>query len=71
MPALPAPGVPISEYAVAEWFARAYGREPSDQEVGAIIDAMAERESTSPRVGPHPEPQGWSVGPSAHPATRR
>ena len=71
MPALPAPGVPITEHAVAEWFARAYGREPNDREVGAIINAMAERESTSPRVGPNPEPQGWSVGPAAHPATRR
>jgi hypothetical protein len=68
---LPAPGLPISAAAVTAWFVRTYGREPSDREVGAIIDAMAERESTSPRVGPHADPQGWSLGPVARPATRR
>lgn len=70
IPTLPA-NLPITEHAVAEWFSRTYGRAPNDQEVGAIIDAMAERDATSPRVGPHADPQGWSIGPSAHPATRR
>ena len=70
-PQLPALGYPISEHAVADWYEQTHGRQPTDREVGAIIDAMAQREATSPRVGPTSEPEGWAVGPSAHPATRR
>jgi len=68
---LPVPGYPISEDAVAHWFQQTYGRQPTDRELGAIIDAMAERETTPPHVGPHADPEGWKIGPSAPPATRR
>ncbi|HET8995477.1 MAG TPA: hypothetical protein VFN42_02305 [Acetobacteraceae bacterium] len=68
---LPVDGYPISEDAVAHWFQQTYRREPTDLELGAIISAMAERETTPPHVGPHAEPEGWKVGPSAPPADRR
>ena len=70
LPPLPA-NLPVTEHAVTAWFTQTYGREPNDQEVGAIIDGLAERDASSPRVGPTPDPQGWSIGPSSHPATRR
>lgn len=68
---LPMPGYPISEDAVAYWFQQTYQRLPTDAELGTIIDAMAERETTPPHVGPHAEPEGWKLGPLAAPATRR
>lgn len=68
---LPVAGYPISEDAVAHWFRQTYRRPPTDKELGAIIDAMAERETTPPHVGPHSEADGWKLGPSAPPAGRR
>jgi hypothetical protein len=68
---LPVPGYPMSEQAVTDWFRLTYHREPSELEVGTIIDAMARREVTLPEVGPRAEPDGWSTGISAPPATRR
>lgn len=60
---LPVAGYPISEDAVADWFQRTYQRAPTDRELGAIIDAMAQREATPPHVGPNSEPEGWTLGP--------
>jgi len=68
---LPADGYPISEDAVSHWFEHTYHRRPTDLELGAIIDAMAQREATPPHVGPNASAQGWKVGPSAPPADRR
>jgi len=68
---LPARGYPMSEQAVSEWFRQTYRREPAELEVGAIIDAMARRETTPPEVGPRAEPEGWSTGVATPPATRR
>lgn len=68
---LPVAGYPISEEAVSSWFARTYGRQPSEREVGTIIDQMAQREASGPVTGPNTEPGGWSTGPSAPPADRR
>jgi hypothetical protein len=70
-PQLPVAGYPISEEAVTYWFQHRYEREPTDRELGAIIDAMARREATPPHSGPESEPLGWTVGPSAPPADRR
>ncbi len=60
---IPVAGYPISEDAVADWFQRTYQRPPTDRELGAIIDAMAQREATPPHVGPNSEPEGWTLGP--------
>jgi hypothetical protein len=49
---LPVPGYPISEAAVGDWFLRTYGREPTERELGAVMDAMARREATPPVEGP-------------------
>jgi hypothetical protein len=68
---LPALGYPVSEKAVNAWFRDRHGHAPTDQELGAIMGAMAEREAQSPRTGPSPLPEGWNTGPSAPPATRR
>jgi hypothetical protein len=68
---LPAQGYPPSAEAVDDWFRKQHGRAPTDQEVGAIIGAMAQREATSPRSGPPGATDGWVTGPTAAPATRR
>lgn len=68
---LPVAGYPISEDAVTHWFQQTYRRPPSDMELGAIIDAMAEREASPPYVGPHAEAEGRKLGPSTLPAGRR
>jgi hypothetical protein len=68
---LPAVGYPASEEAVLSWFQRTYHRMPTDEEAGAILDAMLRRDSTAPQVGPHEETEGFSTGQSAAPATRR
>lgn len=43
---LPSRGYPVSEEAVTHWFVETYGRQPSPAEVGAILNAMAERDSS-------------------------
>ncbi len=68
---LPATGYPISEEAAEHWFRDRYWREPTEQEIGAIIGEMAQREATPPHDGPNASAGGWVVGPSAAPATRR
>lgn len=67
---LPAPGYPVAEQAVEHWFREQYGRSPTEQEIGAIMGAMAQREATPPHRGPDAFPQGWVTGPAA-PPTRR
>jgi len=52
---LPVEGYPISDEAVTGWFLRRYGRLPGALEVGWIMDAMAQRETTPPIEGPLPE----------------
>jgi hypothetical protein len=56
---LPAEGYPISEEAVTDWFQRTYGRRPTEQETGAILDAMTHRDSTPPQAGPAGDMEGW------------
>jgi hypothetical protein len=68
---LPVPGYPYSEQALTAWFQQTKGREPSDREVGALMNAMAQRDATPPHQGPEPDPHGWATTPSAPPATRR
>lgn len=68
---LPAPGYPYSEQALTAWFRRSYGRPPYARELGALMNAMARRDATSPHEGPEPDPHGWETKPSAAPATRR
>ncbi|MBN8873560.1 MAG: hypothetical protein J0H67_12045 [Rhodospirillales bacterium] len=68
---LPVLGYPISEEAVTNWFQTQYRRAPTEEEVGAVMDAMALREATPPVEGPLPAAKGFGVGPSAPPATRR
>jgi hypothetical protein len=60
---LPAPGYPVSEEAVEYWFRGRYGCAPTEQEIGAIIGAMAQREATPPRRGPDASAHGWVMGP--------
>jgi hypothetical protein len=52
---LPVEGYPISDEAVTGWFLQRYGRLPGAPEVGWIMDAMAQRETTPPIDGPLPE----------------
>jgi hypothetical protein len=68
---LPSPGYPPSEDAVSHWFRDRYGRTPSEQEIGAILGEMAQREATPPHRGPRATAHGWVVGPYATPASRR
>lgn len=68
---LPALGYPVAEKAVNNWFRDRHGRVPTEQELGVIMAAMAEREAQSPRTGPSPLPDGWSTGQSTPPDTRR
>jgi regulator of protease activity HflC (stomatin/prohibitin superfamily) len=48
LPELPAEGYPVSEEAVTNWFRGRYGCAPTAEELGAIINGMAQRESTPP-----------------------
>jgi hypothetical protein len=43
---LPAPGYPVSEEAVDHWFRQQHGRAPTELELGSIMGAMADRETT-------------------------
>jgi|HubBroStandDraft_5_1064220.scaffolds.fasta_scaffold1067746_1 hypothetical protein len=45
---LPAAGFPIAADAVNHWFRQRYHRLPTEQELGAIMNAMAQRETTPP-----------------------
>jgi hypothetical protein len=67
---LPAPGYPVAEEAVDHWFQQRYQRPPTEQEVGAIMGEMAQREATPPHRGPDAVAEGWVTGPAA-PPTRR
>ena len=66
---LPVEGYPISAKAVAEWFERRHGRQPSELELGDIMLAMAQREATAP-VEMAPDLEGWQVGPESSPPHR-
>lgn len=68
---LPAPGYPYSQEAVRSWFRSTYSRVPSERELGALMNAMAQRDFTPPHVGPEADPHGWETTPSGPPATRR
>jgi hypothetical protein len=68
---LPVPGYPNSEEALTSWFNSTYSRTPSAREIGVLMNAMAQRDSTPPHVGPEPDPHGWETKPSAPPARRR
>ena len=70
--ALPEPGYPISERAIAEWFHRRYGRDASAEEIGKIIIAMTDRDTTPPSHAPAPSETGWTaVLPEADPGQER
>jgi hypothetical protein len=69
VPDLPAEGYPFSEHDLRAWYRLRYGREASDLEVGAMMDAMVLRQD-HPGVlrqdhpgpdEPRPEPGGWRV----------
>lgn len=65
---LPAQGYPTSRQAIIDWFRRTHGREPTEQEVGAIQLGMIGRETTEPDKGPTPDPGGWSpISPQTSP----
>lgn len=68
---IPPLGYPIGEKSVSQWFQDRHRRAPTDQEVGTIMAAMAEREASSPRTGKSPAPEGWTDGAAAPPAPRR
>ena len=55
---LPAPGFPASEQDLTDWFRKKYGREPSDRELGVIMAALAQRESTPPHDRPNADLEG-------------
>jgi hypothetical protein len=68
---LPVPGYPNSQEAITSWFHRTYFRTPSERELGVLMNAMAQRDSTPLHSGPEPDPHGWETTSSAPPATRR
>jgi hypothetical protein len=68
---LPVPGYPVNEESVISWFRQRYKREPTTQETGAILDAMAQRDSTPPLSDSVEDPRGWTTDVSAPPADRR
>ena len=69
---LPEPGYPISDRAIIEWFRRQYGREPLAEEVGRIIVAMTDRDTTPPSRAPAPDETGWTAWePEADPGQER
>jgi hypothetical protein len=61
---LPPPGIPVTEAIIRQWVRGAYGREPGDPEVGRIMQGIAQRDSSSPREGPTPVPEGWEMWPA-------
>jgi hypothetical protein len=69
--ALPVPGYPYSAEALTDWFSRTYSRDPSVAELGALMNAMAQRDSTPPHDGPEADPHGWQTTPSTARAARR
>jgi hypothetical protein len=64
---LPAEGYPYSEPGLRDWFRRTYSREATERELGALMGAMAMRESKTGPGEPRPEPGGWRVEPAAAP----
>jgi hypothetical protein len=52
---LPPVGYPVSQEAVTHWFLKEYQRTPLEAEVGAILDAMAERDAGRPATEPPTE----------------
>jgi hypothetical protein len=68
---LPAPGYPISEQSLTDWFRQRYGRTPSERELGSLMAAMAERNSTPPHEGPRADLEGCQTDPAAEPPARR
>jgi hypothetical protein len=66
-PDLPALGYPVAEDAVEHWFQQRYKRLPTEQELGAIMGEMAQREATPPHHGPNATEQGWVTGPAVPP----
>jgi hypothetical protein len=68
---LPAPGYPMSEQSLTDWFRQKYGREPTEREIGALMSAMADRESTPPHEGARAEPEGWRTDPDTASPTPR
>lgn len=61
---LPVLGYPISAEALTSWFCRTYSRTPSARELGVLMNAMAQRDSTPPHEGPEPDQHGWESDPS-------
>lgn len=59
---LPVQGYPEGAEAVRAWFRHRYGREPSGEEMGSILNAMALRE-TSPPADPAAmaSSKGWHM----------
>jgi hypothetical protein len=69
---LPEPGFPISEQAIAERFKHRHGRDASAEEIGAIIIAMADRDTTPPVQAPPWSEVGWTAWlPEADPGQER
>jgi hypothetical protein len=60
---VPAPGFPPSEVPLRAWFRQRHGRDATELEIGALMQAMAEREAPPRPEDPHPEPGGWRVEP--------
>ncbi len=54
---LPVAGFPISAETVREWFRRTYAREPTEREVGDVLDDLARRDATPPKNGELPNEQ--------------
>lgn len=55
---LPMEGYPSSDRAMREWFRRTHGREPSDVEIGEILNALAKRQSQQIQVRDWPHRRG-------------
>ena len=67
---LPVLGYPNSEQGLTFWFRSTYFRAPPQRELGSLMNAMNQRDSTPQQVGPEPDTHGWEAIPSAPPATR-
>lgn len=68
---LPAPGYPLSEQSLIDWFRQKYGREPTEREVGTLMSAMAEQGSTPSDEGPQADPEARQTDPGVAPTTKR
>ncbi len=64
---LPAEGFPTQNLGLRDWFRHTYAREASEQELGALMAAMATRDDKAGPGEPRPEPGGWRVEPVAAP----